>query len=257
MGHRRLCLAASLTLVLGSAGTPLADPVGIGSAAAARDRVEGVLDGAASRFINTGSEVYSTELVKTGDKGVARLVFLDRTDLVVGPRSEVKLDKFVYDPEGDSGAFATNVTRGAFRFITGNQNHSNYATLGVRGTIFELVITSDRTDVHLVNGALEVRSSTNQTVVLTQNGINSATVTTTGDISAFIVPANITILSFSMAALGAAGTADTLGSGGDANAGNQLGSAGAAPVLGSSGLALAPPPRSNDVSDLTNLVSGQ
>ena len=60
MGHRRLCLAASLTLVLGSAGTPLADPVGIGSAAAARDRVEGVLDGAASRFINTGSEVYST-----------------------------------------------------------------------------------------------------------------------------------------------------------------------------------------------------
>jgi hypothetical protein len=181
-----------------------------------------VLDGAASRFINTGSEVYSNELVKTGDKGIARLVFLDRTDLVVGPRSEVKLDKFVYDPEGDSGAFATNVTRGAFRFVTGNQNHSNYsiatphATLGVRGTIFELIITSDRTDVHLVNGALEVRSSTNQTVVLTANGINSVTVTATGELSAFTVPANITILSFSMAALGAAGTADTLGSGGDA-----------------------------------------
>jgi FecR protein len=256
MGPHRLCLAAvSLTLVLGS-GTALAAPVGIGSAAAARDRVEGVLDGAAPRFINTGSEVYSTELVKTGDKGVARLVFLDNTDLAVGPRSEVKLDKFVYDPERKSGAVVINVTRGAFRFVTGTQDHRNYTittphgTLGVRGTTFELVVTNDRMDVHLKDGALEVKSSTNQTVVLTPNTVNSASVTQAGTISAFTVPANITILSFSTTSLGAQ----------DANAGNQLGAgaavgAGAAPTLGSSAPAPQPPNPKSDVSDLTKVVS--
>ena len=268
MGSRRLCLAASLALglVLGS-GSALADPVGIGMAAAARDKVEGVLEGDL-RIINTGSEVYSNELLKTGDKGVARLVFLDRTNLAIGPRSEVKLDKFVYDRDRNSGAVVINVARGAVRFVTGTQDHRNYdivtphATLGLRGTIFELVVTSERTDVHLVEGAVEVTSSISRTVVvLNQNGINSVTITATGTVSAFTVPANITILSFSVAALG--GTIDTtgsaqLGSTGAANAGNQLGSAGAAPagiVLGSSGLAPAPPPPSNDVSNLTNAVS--
>jgi FecR protein len=260
MGPRRLCLVASLTLVLGS-GTALAAPVGIGSAAAAKDRVEGLLDGAPPRFINTGSEVYSNELVKTGDKGVARLVFLDNTDLAVGPRSEVKLDKFVYDPESKSGAVVINVTRGAFRFVTGTQDHRNYSivtphsTLGVRGTTFEVVVSSDRTDVHLVNGAVEVRSSTNQTVVLTQNAINSASVTATGTVSAFTVPANVTILSFSTTGLGAQGAnaGNQLGAAGAANAGNQLGAAGAPPTLGSGG----PPPPTirSDVSDLTRVVS--
>lgn len=201
-------------------------------------------------------------MVKTGDKGVARLVFLDNTDLAVGPRSEVKLDKFVYDPERNNGAVVINVTRGAFRFVTGTQDHSNYSintphgTLGVRGTTFELVVTSDRTDVHLVNGAVEVKSSTNQTVVLTQNAINSASVTATGTVSAFTVPANITILSFSTTGLGASGAANAgnqLGSG--ATNTGQLGAAGGAPVLGSSGLAPMPPSPKSDVSDLTKAVS--
>jgi FecR protein len=262
----RLCLAASLTLglVLGS-GMALADPIGIGTAASTVDKVEGVLEGA-PRFINTGSEVYSNELLKTGDKGIARLVFLDRTDLAVGPKSEVKLDKFVYDPDRNSGAVVINITRGAFRFVTGTQDHRNYSivtpqgTLGVRGTIFEVLVTSERTDVHLIEGAVEVRSLTDQTVVLTPTAINSASVSTTGNISGFNVPAHVTVLPFSVTALGAAGTIETtgssqLGSTGAANASNQLGSAGTAPVLGSSGLAPAPPPPSDDVSNLTNAVS--
>jgi hypothetical protein len=283
MGRR--CLAASLTLglVLGS-GTALADPIGIGTAAAAVDKVEGVLEGA-PRFINAGSDVYSNEVVKTGDKGIARLVFLDRTDLAVGPKSEVKLDKFVYDPERNTGAVVINVTRGAFRFVTGTQDHRNYSivtpqgTLGVRGTVFEINVTSERTDVRLIEGAVEVRSLTNQTVVLTPTAINSASVSTTGSISGFNVPAHVTILSFRTAAVGAGSAATTgtslgstgaanagnqpgaasnqLGSTGAANAGNQLGSAGAAPagvVLGSSGLAPAPPPPASDTS-ITTLTS--
>src|SRR5262249_48837779 len=74
--------------------------------------------------------------------GKADLVFIDRTNLTVGPTSEVVLDKFVYDPVGNKGKVVLQTTRGAFRFVTGTQDHSAYqintpyGSLGVRGTAF-------------------------------------------------------------------------------------------------------------------------
>jgi hypothetical protein len=87
-----------------------------------------------------GSELHASETVRTGDAGKADLVFVDRTNLTVGPTSEVVLDKFVYDPVGSSGKVVLQTTRGAFRFVTGTQVHSAYqintpyGSLGVRGT---------------------------------------------------------------------------------------------------------------------------
>jgi hypothetical protein len=58
----------------------------------------------------------------------------------------VRLDKFVYDPNKATGTVVVNVTRGAYRFVTGVQDSRNYtiktpyATLGVRGTVLEVVI---------------------------------------------------------------------------------------------------------------------
>jgi len=89
-----------------------------------------------------GSELHASETVRTGDAGKADLVFVDRTNLTVGPTSEVVLDKFVYDPVGSSGKVVLQTTRGAFRFVTGTQDHSAYqiktpyGSLGVRGTAF-------------------------------------------------------------------------------------------------------------------------
>jgi ferric-dicitrate binding protein FerR (iron transport regulator) len=89
-----------------------------------------------------GSELRANETVRTGDAGKADLVFVDRTNLTVGPTSEVKLDKFVYDPVGNKGKVVIQATRGAFRFATGTQDHSAYqlntpyGSLGVRGTAF-------------------------------------------------------------------------------------------------------------------------
>lgn len=110
----------------------------IGSATATKNKVEGVVNGK-NQPLSKGSEVYTNETVRTGDASVADLVFLDNTNLSVGPTSEVKLDKFVYDPTGSSGAVVINVTKGAFRFVTGSQDKRVYeiktpfGTLGVRG----------------------------------------------------------------------------------------------------------------------------
>src|SRR5215469_1820568 len=89
-----------------------------------------------------GSELHASETVRTGDAGKADLVFIDRTNLTVGPTSEVVLDQFVYDPVGSKGKVVLQTTRGAFRFVTGTQDHSAYqintpyGSLGVRGTAF-------------------------------------------------------------------------------------------------------------------------
>ena len=119
----------------------------IGVAASITPSAEGGT-GTAFQTLAPGSELRANETVRTGDAGKADLVFVDRTNLTVGPTSEVVLDKFVYDPVGSSGKVVLQATRGAFRFVTGTQDHSvyqlntPYGTLGVRGTTFSLEVAA-------------------------------------------------------------------------------------------------------------------
>ena len=115
----------------------------IGSASSVRNQVDGVIGGQ-TRSLSSGSAVHSNELIRSGEEAVANLVFIDETKLSVGPRSVVRLDKFVYDPNKRTGAVVVHASRGAYRFVTGVQDPRNYeiktpyATLGVRGTILEV-----------------------------------------------------------------------------------------------------------------------
>jgi len=110
----------------------------IGNATATKNKVDGIVRGAA-QTISPGTDVYSNETVRTAVESVADLKFLDETKLSVGPRSEVRLDKFVYNPSGSAGSVVINATRGAFRFVTGTQDvkaykiRTPYGTLGIRG----------------------------------------------------------------------------------------------------------------------------
>src|SRR6516225_2545078 len=128
----------AVTLTKASAETQSAT---IGVAASITPSAEGGV-GTVFQTLAPGSELRASETVRTGDAGKADLVFVDRTNLTVGPTSEVVLDKFVYDPVGASGKVVLQTTRGAFRFVTGTQDHSAYqiktpyGSLGVRGTAF-------------------------------------------------------------------------------------------------------------------------
>ena len=112
-------------------------------------------------------------------------MFVDKTNLTVGPTSEVLLDKFVYDPAGANGKVVMQMTRGAFRFVTGTQDHRAYAvntpygSLGVRGTVVEVVVQEKTkgkprpdectTRVRLVEGAgASFTTSSGKTARLTE-----------------------------------------------------------------------------------------
>jgi hypothetical protein len=117
----------------------------IGVAASTKPNADDVVGGN-SQTLSAGSEVYANETVRTGNLGQADLVFIDKTNLTVGPTSEVVLDKFVYDPSGAKSSVVFKATRGAFRFVTGTQDHraysvnTPYGSLGVRGTKVELLV---------------------------------------------------------------------------------------------------------------------
>src|SRR5262249_18429148 len=84
-----------------------------------------------------------------------------------GPPPEVRLDKFVYDPTGSSGSVVLQATRGAFRFVTGSQAKHAYqvstphGTLGVRGTVVELLVNKPGEDcvtkLRLVEGKADYK----------------------------------------------------------------------------------------------------
>ncbi|MFZ1185886.1 MAG: FecR domain-containing protein [Pseudolabrys sp.] len=107
----------------------------IGKATSVRPQAEGSHGG----MLSGGSNVYSKETVRTGDAGQADLKFHDSSNLTVGPKSSVRLDKFVYDPNKSASTVAIQATKGSFRFVTGSQGKgavqvkTPYGTLGVRG----------------------------------------------------------------------------------------------------------------------------
>jgi hypothetical protein len=170
---RRGSFFALMALVLFAiSGNAIAEPK-IGIAAATKNEVQGVR-GDEKRPLADGSEIFLNEAVQTGDESVAQLVFLDNTNLSVGPGSLVNLDTFIYDPNRKVGKIVVEIGRGAFRFATGPGSSRNYslqtahATLGIRGTIFELVSTPEELKVKLNNGLIQVRTNVGQIVWLTR-----------------------------------------------------------------------------------------
>ena len=153
-----------------SAGPKSAEPK-IGSAVTTKDQVDGVTE-RGMHPIAAGTEVYSKELVRTGSSGMAQFLFADHTNLSVGPVAEIRLDKFVYDPNAKSGKVVVIASEGAFRFITGLQPSQNYAiqtpfgSLGIRGTEFIVLIKPNEEQIQLNRGKVIVTTISNKVVTI-------------------------------------------------------------------------------------------
>jgi len=129
----------------------------IGSATTAQNQVTRELSGAAGP-LSVGDSVYRNEVVRTGADSLAKLVFLDSTNLAVGPTSRIVLDRFVYEGDPSAEKVAVGLAKGVFRFTTGNLDKRAYtittptAAIGVRGTVLDIDVRSADTRVTLVEG---------------------------------------------------------------------------------------------------------
>jgi len=143
------CAIFAATLALAPAAFAQPAQSRIGTAAAVRNQVTAALSGQ-ERRLAVGNPVFQNDRVRTGVDSVAQLLFADQTTLSVGPRSEITLDRYVFDPNRSAGDVAVSLTSGALRFITGQQDPRSYqirtpvATIGVRGTIVDFLFINGR-----------------------------------------------------------------------------------------------------------------
>jgi hypothetical protein len=184
MHVRHVLFVSALCFAVGIAVDPAHAQVRVGEAAVIQNEVVRVT-GSASSQINVGDGVLRDEVVRTGLDSAARLVMADSTNLSLGPSATIKLDRTVFDDEHTYREIAIRLTTGAFRFVTGHSEKAAYkittplATIGVRGTVLDVLSLRGRTTVVLQEGASRVCATGGPCIELTQPG-DTAIITSTG-----------------------------------------------------------------------------
>jgi hypothetical protein len=183
-GVLRVLYVSAFCLVAALAASPAHAQARVGEAAVIKNEVVRVA-GSATSQINVGDGVLRDETVRTGLDSAARLVMIDSTNLSLGPNATIKLDRTVFNDEHSYRDIAIRLTTGAFRFVTGHSDKNAYkittslATIGVRGTVLDILSQRGRTTVVLQEGASLVCTIGGQCIDLTQPG-DTAVITSTG-----------------------------------------------------------------------------
>src|ERR1700722_18653871 len=169
-------LSIIATFVLAAlASAPAFAQARVGEAAVVKNQVVRVA-GSATSQINVGDGLLRDEIVRTGLDSAARLVMADNTNLSLGPNATITLDRTVFNDEHTYRDIAIKLTSGAFRFVTGDSEKAAYkittsvATIGVRGTILDILNQHGKTTVVLQEGASQVCAIGGGCVQLTQPG---------------------------------------------------------------------------------------
>ncbi len=209
--YSRYCACLIIFFLFANLAAPVAhgSETRVGEAVIIENEVVRVAPTSTSR-INVGDSMLRDEVVRTGADGAARFVMADSTNLSLGPSATVKLDRTVFNDEHSYRDIAIRLTTGAFRFVTGHSEKAAYkittplATIGVRGTILDILSQRSRTTVVLQEGAASVCTLSFQCVQLTRPG-DTAIITATGGKKSTIRKANSSPWNFAAICTTAAG----------------------------------------------------
>jgi ferric-dicitrate binding protein FerR (iron transport regulator) len=184
MNWRHFGFLFALVLLTGMAANPTHAQTRIGEAIIIKNEVLRVAESSGTQ-INVGDGVLRNETVQTGADSAARFVMADSTNLSLGANASVKLDRTVFNDEHTYRDIAIRLTTGAFRFVTGHSEKTAYkittplATIGVRGTILDILSQKGQTTVVLQEGAASVCTLGFQCMQLTEPG-DTAIINLTG-----------------------------------------------------------------------------
>jgi hypothetical protein len=184
--RNRVFLVSTFCLVAALAAPRAHAQTRVGEAAIVKNEVVNVTT---TTQINVGDGVLRDETVRTGAESAARLVMADSTNLSLGPNASLKLDRSVFNDEKSYKDIAIRLTSGAFRFVTGHSEKTAYkittplATIGVRGTILDILSQRGSTTVVLQEGASSVCTLGFQCIQLTEPGDTAIITLTNGKVS--------------------------------------------------------------------------
>jgi hypothetical protein len=131
----------------------------------------------AERILRMGIDIQAEELITTRQDDRAHLVFLDGTSLTLGPNAQIKIDKFVYDPDKKIGDIAISALTGTFRVVGGKISKSRAITvtspsavIGLRGGIALVEVGAQETKAQFLFGTSMVVSAQGRTETASRAG---------------------------------------------------------------------------------------
>ena len=99
-----------------------------------------------------GQDVFEADGLRTGPDGRVGITLKDDTRVSLGPGSEVRLDRFVYEPGAGQLAFVLRMVRGVAAYVSGRiaklspdavRLEAPQAIVGVRGTTVAIRVTPE------------------------------------------------------------------------------------------------------------------
>ena len=121
--------------------------------------------------LSSGSVIYLGDEIKVAKDGRLQVLLLDETVFTLGSGAEMTIDKFVYNPNKGAGELVSNITKGAFRFISGKVAKQNKDAMKVK-------IPSGIIGVRGTQVAGEIRNDGSSSIILVGPGLNNLGVAT-------------------------------------------------------------------------------
>jgi hypothetical protein len=155
----RLLVVGFLCTIFASSVPLSAQVRSIGTTVAASDTVQGRGAVRSKKLVNA-DPVYLNDRIVANATGLGQFRFDDGTKLVVSSGANIVIDQYVYTG-GSVKKFTLSATKGAFRWISGKGPSNAYrivtpaGTLGVRGTVFDFTVRSQRTYLALLRGEVQ------------------------------------------------------------------------------------------------------
>jgi hypothetical protein len=113
-----------------------------------------------------GDDVYENERVRTAVESQAQILLVDRTDLSIGPITEIRVDRILYNPNKSIKGMIVSVDSGTLRWTSGASRlyliGTPTAELTPMGTAFDLFVDHQRTFVILREGRVKVCTKNQQ-----------------------------------------------------------------------------------------------
>lgn len=169
-------------------GTSMAQNVGV-LAAVNRD-MTGERPTEAPRQIFLQEKLVTNERIETSADGGGQVLFLDQTSLTITKNSQIVLDKYVYDPDSDSGELGVSVLKGAMRLVGGRITKKKpalirtpSATIGIRGGIGNVTVRPDGSTIymHVAGIASTIEGLGDDVLTITREG-GVAVIQDSGDV---------------------------------------------------------------------------
>jgi hypothetical protein len=161
--HALMLTTAQIALAGATARIAFAEDT-VGKLETAENEVWGTPVGAARVALEEAAAIFRNQRLETGDDSAAGVRFIDASQLTLGSNASAVVDEYVF--AGDASKSVTTLTKGAFRFISGQMPEKNMklktptVSIGIRGTELKIDVYDDgATELSTISGAANIVSN--------------------------------------------------------------------------------------------------